>query len=102
MWLDHCVPTPCHSNTAVPRWISFSARFFASLRFINMWLDHCVSTPCDSITAAVPRWISLFFALLDGYVSSPFGSITAVPRWISLSALRFSVLCLFFCWFSAL
>jgi hypothetical protein len=51
-----------------------------------MWLDHCVSTPCDSITAAVPRWISRFFALLDGYVSSPCGSITAVPRWISLSA----------------
>jgi hypothetical protein len=47
-----------------------------------MWLDHCVSTPCDSITAAVPRWISRFFALLDGYVSSSCGSITAVPRWI--------------------
>ena len=34
------------------------------LRFITKWLDHCVSTPCDSITAAVPRWISRFFALL--------------------------------------
>jgi hypothetical protein len=28
------------------------------------WLDHCVSTPCDSITAAVPRLIFRFIALL--------------------------------------
>jgi hypothetical protein len=44
MWLDHCVSTPCGSNTVVPRRISFSARLFALL-------DHCVSSPCGSITA---------------------------------------------------
>ena len=43
-----------------------------------------------------------FFALLDHCVSSPCSSITEVPRWISHSALRFSVVCSFFCRFSAL
>jgi hypothetical protein len=83
MVLDHCVSTPCNSITAaVPRWISrlfalssitaFQRHVTRSLRRFHVgslgsspcWLDHCVSTPFDSIAAAVPRWISRFFALL--------------------------------------
>jgi hypothetical protein len=87
-WLDDCVSTSCDSITAaVPRWISCvyssvdSVLFGSSPLYLSRhrtvqcsysvlfgsspcWLVHCVSTPCDSITAAVPRWFSLFFALL--------------------------------------
>ena len=91
----------------VPRWISFSARFFALL-------DHCVLS-LGSITAfqlyrPVPRWISWFFALLarslrfntmrlDHCGGSSLVQINSSPLDLSL---RFRNLCLFFCWFIAL
>ena len=86
-----------------------------SLRLIAMWLNHCGSsldflerqpTIQCSVFILLPvqcslvhrSWISFsalsalwFFALLDHCVSSPCGSITAVPRWFSFSALRFTL-----------
>jgi hypothetical protein len=108
-WLDHCVSTPCDSNTAaVPRWFSwFFALLARSLRF----------NTCDSITAAVPRQITCVYSFVGSVlfgssslylsrrptvqcsysvlfgsspcwlvhcVSTPYDSITAaVPRWFS-------------------
>jgi len=74
MWLDHCggstldlmVLRPAGSITAFQHHVTRSLRRFhvGSHGSSPCWLDHCVSTPCDSITAAVPRWISRFFALM--------------------------------------
>ena len=48
-WLDHCISTPCDSNTAaVPHWFSWLFALLAqSLRFNTMRLDHCRSSTLD-------------------------------------------------------
>jgi hypothetical protein len=103
MWLDHCGSSLylLHSPCSITAFQHHVARNCGSTLDLLRPAIYSSSALCGSSPYPISHYhVASLMRFLAGSPSAPL--ITAVPRWISLSTLRFSVLCLFFCRFSAL